>query len=205
MTNTLPQDYSPPDTDASTLTLATTNPDKLAEASDVMAALGITVEGVSLDLVEPMVERMESIARHKARQAGDLLNRPVVVDEAGLFLEAYPGFPGPFTKFVVRALGYEGLTRLLDGCSRRAELKAVLAYWTPTLGGEIQLFEGRCQGHLLAEPRGPERSATPLSRIFVPDGHTQPLALLEPEALREVSHRARALHQLASYLGREDR
>lgn len=185
--------------EARTITFATTNPDKLAEAKTVLRGVGFEVEGVSLELIEPMVAGMEAIAQHKARQAGACLARAVVVDEAGLFLEAYDRFPGPFTKFVMRSLGYEGLARLLNGCSRRAEFRSVLAYWSPD--AEVQLFWGSCQGTLLAEPRGPERAATPLSRIFVPDGYAQPMALLDPEALQATSHRARALQRLAEHLG----
>jgi XTP/dITP diphosphohydrolase len=182
-----------------TLAMVTSNPDKLAEAERVLAPLGIRLEGVQLELVEPMVEEMSAIVRAKASQAAAALGRPLLVDEAGLFLDAYAGFPGPFTKHVMRALGYGGLARLTAGGAELGEMRALVAYWEP--GGTIEIFEGRCRGRVLAEPVGAPRAATPLSRVFVPEGFTQPLALLDGDALLRTSHRARALREALLRLG----
>jgi len=182
----------------STLTMVTTNADKLAEAARFLGPLGIRVEGVKLDLVEPMEQEMSTIVRSKASQAGAALGRPLLVDEAGLFLDAYPGFPGPFTKFIMRSLGFGGLARLTADGAATGEMRALVALWEP--GGTLEIFDGRCRGRLLREPLGPERAATPLSRIFVPDGFDQPLGLLDDEALFRTSHRARALAKLRDRL-----
>jgi len=181
-----------------TLTLVTSNAKKAEEATAILAPLGIGLSRVTVELREPMQGGLAEIALEKATQAGSLLGRPLIVDDAGLFMDAYPGFPGPFSKFVMGSLGYDGLARLLSGCSERAEMRTALAYWQP--GAETQLFEGCCRGRLLTEPQGSGHEAAPISRIFVPDGFDRPLALLDASELAKVSHRAQALRALGASL-----
>ncbi len=124
----------------------------------------------------------------KARAAAALFGRPVLVDDAGLVLEAYRPFPGPLTSSVVPHLGAAGLQRLLGGVSSRAAMECHLGCWVQ---GALRHWSGVAQGHLDFS-RQPRDARMPLSDLFVPDraGPGEP----------ELPHRARALDALAAGL-----
>ena len=123
----------------------TGNEGKLAEAVHHLAPLGHEVVHLSVDgIVEPQAEDLETVARSKLEQAKAHLPNPndwLMVEDAGLFVEALDGFPGVYSSYALSTLGNHGLLRLLDHLHsedlhveaglRRAEFKAVAALMTP--------------------------------------------------------------------------
>ena len=132
----------------------TGNEGKLAEAVHHLAPLGHEVVHLSVDgIVEPQAEDLETVARSKLEQAKAHLPNPndwLMVEDAGLFVEALDGFPGVYSSYALSTLGNHGLLRLLDHLHsedlhveaglRRAEFKAVAALMTP----EGFIGEGSC-------------------------------------------------------------
>ena len=110
------------------LRYVTTNDGKLREAREY---LGEAVEGLDFDYTEIQADDLGPIAAHGAREAYRRADAPVVVDDAGLFVEGFDGFPGPYSAFVEDTLGVGAVHRLaereLDG-ERRAAFRCVLAY-----------------------------------------------------------------------------
>jgi XTP/dITP diphosphohydrolase len=39
---------------------------------------------------------------------------PIIVEDAGLFVEALNGFPGPYSSYVYKTIGNEGLLKLME-------------------------------------------------------------------------------------------
>ena len=64
--------------------------------------------------------------------------------------------------------------------------------------GVDQIFEGRCTGRLLDEPRG--GAGFGYDPLFVPDGFSQSYAELGDEVKNSFSHRGRAWKQLVDWL-----
>ncbi|ESP87301.1 non-canonical purine NTP pyrophosphatase [Candidatus Halobonum tyrrellensis] len=110
------------------LRYVTTNDGKLREAREY---LGDAVEGFDFDYTEIQADDLEPIAARGAREAYRRVDGPVVVDDAGLFVEGFDGFPGPYSAFVEDTLGVDAVYRLadreLDG-ERRASFRCVIAY-----------------------------------------------------------------------------
>ena len=65
----------------------------------------ISLRKPDFDLPELQGLDFDAVVAHKAKTAAEAMGRPCLVDDAGLLLDAYPGFPGPLTGVVVRALG----------------------------------------------------------------------------------------------------
>ena len=61
-----------------------------------------------------------------------------------------------------------------------------------------QLYEGVCEGRIQLEPKG--QGGNGYDPLFVPLGHNQSFAELGEETKNRVSHRAKALAKLKSYL-----
>lgn len=104
----------------------TTNDGKLAEADDYLDE----VTQFDFDYTEIQAADLGPIAAHGARAAYRQVDGPVLVDDAGLFIEGFDGFPGPYSAFVENTLGIETVWRLADAelDDHRAVFRCVLAY-----------------------------------------------------------------------------
>src|ERR1700689_34510 len=105
------------------LTLVTSNPAKYAPFASELERLRLKLEPPAQPLPEIQSLNFLETLTAKAHAAAALFGRPVLVDDAGLVLEAYAPFPGPLTATVLRSLGVAGLRRLLAGASDRAVME----------------------------------------------------------------------------------
>ena len=77
------------------------------------------LERVKVDLPELQAATTTEVALEKARAAFVQLQKPVVVEDAGIELDAFGGFPGPFIKFWEVLGGLESICRAVDGPGER--------------------------------------------------------------------------------------
>jgi XTP/dITP diphosphohydrolase len=81
--------------------------------------------------------------------------------------------------------------------SRRAEFVCTLALAWPD--GRAETFEGRMPGTLTWPPRG--TLGFGYDPVFVPEGHGQTFAEMDPAEKHAISHRAKAFAKLKAALG----
>ena len=109
------------------LRYVTTNSGKVREAREYLDG----VERLDYDYAEVQASELGPIAAHGAREAYRHAGEPVLVDDSGLFVDGFEGFPGPYTAYVEDTLGIETVQRLaareLDAPHRGA-FRCVLAY-----------------------------------------------------------------------------
>jgi XTP/dITP diphosphohydrolase len=168
------------------LTLLTANPAKYAPFASRLERWRIVLESPKQALFELQSLDFGQALAAKARAAATMCGRPVLVDDAGLVLEACRPFPGPLTASVLSCLGPAGLERLVAGVSHRAWMECHLGCW---VNGALRRWSGAVEGRLdfSRRPRDPRMV---LSDLFVPDaGAADP---------GELPHRARALDALAT-------
>lgn len=102
----------------------------------------IKIKQINLDIIEPQFDSVAEISKYKAMEAFKLLQSPVLVEDGGLVIPALDGFPGPYTKYVVKTIGADGILRLLSGISdRRAKFVSFATF--VDAGGRVQQFERR--------------------------------------------------------------
>jgi XTP/dITP diphosphohydrolase len=181
------------------LGFVTENAGKLAEARAVLSPLGIEVHHTPLPLSEPKEGTIREICLEKLHQVRRMGMDRVMVDDAGIFLASYPGFPGVLTKRIFEMIGYKGFMNLLAGQSRQAWFEgAVAALWD----GEIGCFVARTPGRIIeADPESlrPE-PGFPFNPIFVPEGEDRVLSKISREERLKYSYRRKAMEQLAGWL-----
>ena len=98
------------------------NPDVIFKDYD------INLEHIDLGYCEPQ-GTLEEVAISGAKYASRKLNKPVIVEDAGLFIKALKGFPGTYSSYVQETLGNQGILKLLDGVNDRyAEFRSVIGY-----------------------------------------------------------------------------
>jgi non-canonical purine NTP pyrophosphatase (RdgB/HAM1 family) len=162
--------------------LLTSNPAKYAPFEKELADLGLQLERPTFPMLEFQADTVEESARLKAKWAARRLGREVVVDDAGILLSAYPGFPGPMTSFALKTLNVDAWLSLV-AMDRRAEMICVLA-WSD--GQSVRLWQGRSEGYLDPTKNIEDKGPGPLMSWFIcPDG---PFA-----------HRKKALREMLRY------
>jgi len=184
--------------------LVTGNPGKLAEARRLArSATGRELAGVALDLPEIQSLDYEAVLRAKADEAWRRIGRPLVVEEAGLGLAAMNGFPGPLIKWMLDAVGAEGIARAPEALGDpRAVARCLLLYRD---GERTVLARGETAGRLVLPSRG-ERGFG-WDPVFLPDDGTgeswggRTFGELSDDGKDAISHRGRAWRALLAALG----
>ncbi|MEN3047235.1 MAG: XTP/dITP diphosphatase [Candidatus Caldarchaeales archaeon] len=182
---------------AAKLRFVTSNEGKWLEVSRLLSSMGIECEWVRAKLTEVQSDDLSEIARRSAVEAYGEFGGPVAVEDAGLFVEALRGFPGPYSSYVYRTIGVEGLLKLMSGVEDRS------AYFLSAVGfadsdGNVAVFTGRVDGRIAHAPRG--SSGFGFDPVFVPEGETRTFAEMAADEKNLYSHRARAFRSLAEHL-----
>ncbi|MFW5964753.1 MAG: non-canonical purine NTP pyrophosphatase [Natronomonas sp.] len=108
------------------LRYVTTNEGKVREAEEY---LGGEISALDYDYPEIQANSLEAVAAEGARSAFEYAEEPVIVDDAGLYIEEFDGFPGPYSAYVENTLGIERVGRLARGeDATRAQFRCVIAY-----------------------------------------------------------------------------
>lgn len=109
------------------LRYVTTNAGKVREAESYLA--DGSVAQLDFDYTEIQADTLAPIAARGAREAYRHAGGPVLVDDAGLFVEALDGFPGPYSSYVEHTLGIDRVWDIARGLDdRRAAFRCTLAY-----------------------------------------------------------------------------
>ena len=108
------------------LHFVTTNPGKVREATEY---LDDEVRQFDFDYPEVQADDLGTVAAQGAREAYRAADGPVIVDDAGLFIDAFDGFPGPYSSYVEDTVGVERVWRMTEPeADRSAAFKTVIAY-----------------------------------------------------------------------------
>lgn len=183
-----------------TLHFATRNRGKFREARLVMESFGVTLKRLVSDKVEIQSSSLEEISSYAARELALRLGIRVVVEDAGFFVEALRGFPGPYSSYVYKTIGLDGLLKLMEGLGdRRAYFQSAVAYSEPP--GFVKVFTGRVDGLITLKPRGSKGFG--FDPIFQPvGGGGRTFAEMDSEEKNRFSHRAEAFRKLAFWFKR---
>ena len=209
-----------------TLWFMTTNEGKVAEAREHFSHFGIPVRQFEFEAIEPQSDDLEIVALSKIEQAIPHLPGPddmLLVEDAGLFINALNGFPGVYSSYVLETLGVHGVLTLMehlrsedpiqDGNLRSAEFRAVAAFYH---NGKTAVAEGVCPGriaHKAVEGEGfgfdpifipadldIDGNALPIGEMGERSTHGTPFGGISMEEKQHYSHRRRALSSLLLHL-----
>ena len=128
------------------------------------------------------------------------LQRPLVVEDTALELSALGGFPGPLVKWMLGAVGPEGLARCaLALGDPRATVRCQVLYCD---GETVVIGEGVDRGELVLPPRGD--AGFGWDPVFVPEGSARTWGEAGQEAKDRHGHRGKAWRDLIQKLGRAE-
>jgi XTP/dITP diphosphohydrolase len=163
-----------------TLIYITGNEIKFKVAAQVLRNSGISLERKHLPTPEIQSCRVEEVAEYSAIWASQHLNLPVVVTDAGFYIEALNGFPGPFIKFINEWFSADDYLNLMHGKNnRRIVIRDCLAYCQPQQ--KPVTFCGIYRGEVAIKPG--KRSGTSMDQIFIPEGYSIPISEIPPDEM----------------------
>ena len=173
------------------INFVTSNKGKFAEARGIFGDL----EQKDIGYTEIQADTLEEVAIFGMKEVATRLVGPVMLEDAGLFIEALQGFPGVYSAYVQKTIGNDGILRLMEGVeNRRAFFKSVVVYAEPGL--EPQMFTGIVRGQIGFEARG--SSGFGYDPIFYVGEKS--LGEMEIAEKNRISHRAKSMRALKEWL-----
>jgi XTP/dITP diphosphohydrolase len=187
------------------LCFATNNLNKIKEVSRTLPhcfeLLSLTAIGCFVEPPENGVTLHEN-SLCKAKFIWDNYQVDCIADDTGLEVEALNGAPGVYSaRYAGESRRDEANIKLLlqnlDGVTNRtAHFRTVI---TVILAGNVYQFEGSIRGQIALANAG--HNGFGYDPIFIPEGHNRTFAQMNLEEKNTMSHRAKAVREMATFLG----
>ena len=192
------------------LVIASHNKGKVQEIGELIAPLGIQVISATEANVDEPEETGDSFAANaslKSEYSSLKTGLVALADDSGLVVPAIGGAPGIYSARWAGpgkdfTMAFERIQKELGDLPKAAYFVCMLALTIPAsfskeLAG-THLFEGRIHGTLTFPPRGEKGFG--YDPIFIPEGHTETFAELDPHYKNTISHRAQAFSKFLAFL-----
>lgn len=176
------------------LYFVTGNKNKVKEVQQI---LDFPIEIIDIDLYEIQSLDINEVVIKKAEDAFLQVKKPLVVEDVGMYVNAWNGFPGPFVKFLHKAGGdsYDLLLRMLENeTDKTVHIKAVIGFHD---GEKVNIIEGSFDGKFV-EKKGDKGWG--FDPYIIPDGYDMTFGELSEDVKNKISHRAKAFRKLKRFL-----
>ena len=175
--------------------MGTSSDHKYEEAREVLTEYGVELERLSIDRVEIQADDPELIAEYSLKVLD--VDIPILIEDAGLYIDKYYGFPGPYSSYALRTIDNEGILKLMEGETERgAKYLSAVAFRD---GDTSVTFTGEVVGRIAMETRG--TNGFGYDPIFMPEeGDGRTFGEMSAAEKARISHRARAFRKLGEWL-----
>ncbi len=178
----------------------THNPHKFEEASDLAKSYNLAVHWKNIEYEEIQENTLETIAQ---KSCETLLERNVelsdmnfFLEDAGLFINTLNSFPGPYSSYVFKTIGNDGILKLMEDIDdRKALFKSIIAFYS---NNEIKLYSGITKGEIIFSKKG--KGGFGFDPIFKPEDCNQTFAEMTLTTKNLYSHRQKSLRELFTSL-----
>jgi XTP/dITP diphosphohydrolase len=176
----------------------TTNKGKMGEAVAIGKPYGIEFTQDNYDGFEIQSNSLEEVSLHCAEDAFNQIGEPLIVEDSGVFIDALKGFPGPYSAYVLKTIGLEGVLKLMEGVSNRsAVMRSAVVY---TDGKQMKTFTGEVKGVISDTRRG--SGGFGYDPVFVPEGREKTFSE-DTEYKLKVSHRAQSIRKFCEWYAKK--
>jgi XTP/dITP diphosphohydrolase len=190
--------------------LATGNPGKLRQFSELLAESGLELVRQSDFGIEPPPETGSTFLENsliKARNAARMTGLPAIADDSGIEVDALGGRPGLYSARYAgeSASDEQNLRKMLDELSgvaserRMARYRSVIVFVASADDPTPLVAEGVWEGAIGTEPLGD--GGFGYDPIFIPRGETRTAAQMPAQFRNESSHRGQAARAFLALLG----
>lgn len=175
----------------------TSNDGKFREISQQMSEHGYELEHIKTIYPEIQADTINDTIIPGLKWLMERYNRPVMIDDSGLFIDSLKGFPGVYSAYVFKTLGCDGILKLMtDVRDRGARFECCIGFMMP--GREPSITKGLSKGTISTEKAG--TGGFGYDPVFIPEGFTKTFAQIEISEKNKISHRGRAISQFLKEL-----
>ncbi|MGI0031751.1 MAG: RdgB/HAM1 family non-canonical purine NTP pyrophosphatase, partial [Nitrososphaeraceae archaeon] len=176
------------------IVFASTNESKFNEIFLYLKSFNIEIEFVRFGTLEIQSNKLEEIALQKSKEAFEKIGRSLIVEDTGLFIDSLNGFPGPYSSYVLKTIGNQGiLDLLLNSADRSALFRSVVVYKD---NNNNMIFTGDTRGTISDHITEGGWGYDP---IFIPEGSSISYGQLGIANKMGISHRTHALNNFAKW------
>lgn len=186
------------------LCFASNNKHKLAEVQQIIGNYYKIVSLAEIGCHEELPEEQETLEGNSHQKAAYVWQHYGVncfADDTGLEVYALNGEPGVYSARYAGAQrnNHDNMQLLLNKLSGRTNRQAQFrTSITLILDGQVNQFNGVVAGNIAPAPTG--EMGFGYDPVFIPDGFNQTFAQMSAEQKNSISHRGRALQELAAFL-----
>jgi XTP/dITP diphosphohydrolase len=175
--------------------MGTSSDHKFKEARKVLADYGVELKRLSIKRIEIQANDPITIAEYSLKMLD--IDIPLIIEDAGLYIDKYYGFPGPYSSYVLQTLNNNGILKLMENeTDREARYISAIAYRDTNF---FETFKGEVRGRIAEKMRGTKGFG--YDPIFVPEeGDGRTFGEMTEEEKAKISHRARAFRAFVKWL-----
>ena len=174
----------------SNLLFVSSNIHKFQESKVILESFGISIQFFKLNLEEIQSNSIKEIALKKAQNAFSKCKKPLIIEDDGLYIDSLDGFPGPYSSYVHKTIGNQGILDLLKK-NRDAKFISNITYCDKN---NLESFEGKLDGCISKSEKGTGWGYDP---IFIPKNTKKTFAELIDK--NNLSHRYKALKKFSNW------
>jgi len=176
------------------LYFVTGNKHKFQEVQPIFP--GIQLVQLKIEKPEIRSPSVVKVAEQAAIMLSKKIKKPFILEDTGIFFQAYKDFPGTYSKYIINTLGFPGIFKLLKNKSKKAYFETAAAYCKP--GKKPVIVSAKTTGSIILTVKG-KKDVMPYDNIFIPDKHTKVYAEMMDKK-HMTSHRVKAFKKLAKYI-----
>ena len=174
----------------SDLLFVSSNIHKFREAKKILNSFQINIQFFKLNLEEIQSNSIKEIAIKKAQDAFSKCKKPLIIEDDGLHIDSLYGFPGPYSSYVQKTIGNQGIINLMKA-DRSAKFVSNITYFDKYC---FKSFEGKLFGTISKSEKGNGWGFDP---IFIPKNQKQTFGELIDK--NNISHRYKALKKFSNW------
>lgn len=175
------------------LLIATSNKNKVEQ---IQATLEHPLRQIDIDLPEIQAIAVQEVIEEKAREAYRQVGQAVLVEDTGLYVDAWNGLPGALVRWFLQSVGTEGICQMLAKFNdRSARAETCIGFYD---GEVFHSFSGSVEGSIARWPRGEHGFGW--DPLFIPAGSEKTFAEIPPAEKIEIDMRRLATLELKAYL-----
>jgi len=154
------------------------------------------VEQIDIDVCEIQELDTKKILEEKLREAKKVAKGRFFCEDVSLEIKSLGGLPGPFVKWFLKAIGTEGIYKLVENSENKSvTARLTLAY---SDGDGVVFFDETVEGEIVF-PRGD--SGMGWDTLFQPNGSDETYAeMIDKDGKRKFGLRTKVLLKLKEYI-----
>jgi len=182
------------------LHIVTWNPKKFEK---IMSVIHDLIDATQIDLDIPEIQSLivDEVSKDKAIKAFELIKEPLIVEDTGIYFDAFQDYPGPLAKQTFQWLWISWIKALFDSVTNKTvRFRSVISYIDESLDDPISFIGQSVWEADFSNPNAGFDKNLPYLSFFRPEWKEQVASELDELFRKETHHRVKAARKFGEWL-----